>query len=83
MKNMSGRWLRVSATTYHEGKVLVGFLGDLWPHDLTTEEINHIKAFFHMTGARHTIYNEWPEDIRPRYEAAKTNFKNGYLLIEA
>ena len=81
MNNMAGRFSRVSATTYRDGVVLVGFLGSLWPRDLYPEDVAYIKAFYMMPGSTHEILNDWPEGIEPWYPAAKVNFKNGFMLL--
>lgn len=79
--DIAGRFSRVSKTTYHDGVVLVGFLGNVFPHDLTTEQIAYIKTFYMMPGSDHEFFNEWPVEIEAAYPAAKTNFKNGFMLI--
>ena len=85
MKNseLAGRFSRVSKTDYRDGVVLVGFIGNIWPHDLTTDNIHRIKAFMEMPDSTHEFFNEWPEGIEPAYPAAKTNFKNGFMLLNA
>lgn len=80
--NISGRFDRVSKSYYRDGKVLVGFCGNVYPHDLTEENIRHIKAMVCMPNGKHRFYATWPEDIEPAYPAAKKNFKNGFMLIE-
>lgn len=79
--NISGRFTRVSDTTYRDGVVLVGFVGNVYPHDLSKENIDHIKAFYCMSGCKHEFFNEWPEFITPAYPAAKKNIRNGFMLI--
>lgn len=81
-KLISGKFSRVSATNYREGVVLVGFCGDLWPHDLTTEQKIYLMDFYQMNPSRLTICREWPEGVEPAYPAARKNFKNGFLLME-
>lgn len=78
---INGRFGLASATDYRDGVVLVGFLGNVWPRDLTHRQIDYIKGMFNMTGCQHEIFNEWPEGIEPLYPAAKKNFKNGYMLL--
>ena len=84
-KVLSGRFSRVSATDYHDGVVLVGFCGNVWPHDLTPEQKIYLMDFFNMntTNCRIPICQEWPEGVEPAYPAAKTNFKNGFLLMDS
>ena len=79
--NIAGKFGIVSATDYRQGTVLVGFTGNLYPHDLNQKQIDYIKAFYNMERCAHEIRNEWPSEIEPRYHAAKTNFKNGYILL--
>ena len=80
--SISGKFGRASKTTYRDGKVLVGFCGDIWPRDLRPEQIQYIKTFYHMPAdSQVEIFNDWPEDIEPAFPAAKANFKNGYMLI--
>ena len=78
--NINGKFSRVS-TWGGAGPVLVGFCGNVWPHDLTAENINYIKAFYNRSGWSHKLLLSWPEDITPAYPAAKTNFINGFMLI--
>lgn len=80
--NISGRFDLVSKTSYRDGKVLVGFCGNVYPHDLSTENIKYIKAFCNMPNGKHRFCAAWPEEIEPAYPAAKKNFKNGFMLIE-
>jgi hypothetical protein len=80
--NISGRFERVSKTYYRDGIVLIGFCGDVYPHDLTEEQIKHIKTFNCMpVDAKHRFYSEWPEEIEPDLPVFKKNFKNGFMLI--
>ena len=79
--DIAGRFSRVSKTTYHDGIVLVGFCGNVYPHDLTAEQIAYIKTFYSMPGSNHEFFSEWPADIEAACPAAKTNFKNGFMLI--
>ena len=79
--NISGKYTIASATDYRDGIVLVAFMGNLYPHDLTPAQITHIKWFYNMPNSRHEIRTEWPDEIAPRYPAARTNFKNGFLLL--
>lgn len=79
--NISGRFGLASATDYRDGVVLVGFLGNVYPHDLTADNINYIKGMYNMGGSKHEFFNAWPDEIEPLYPAAKTNFKNGYMLL--
>ena len=79
--NISGRFGLASATDYRDGVVLVGFLGNVYPHDLTAENIKFIKAMYNMSGSKHEFFNGWPDGIVPLYPAAKKNFKNGYMLL--
>lgn len=81
--DIAGRFSRVSKTTYRDGVVLVGFVGYVYPHDLTAEQIAYIKAFYMMPGGDHEFFNKWPDEIEAAYPAAKTNFKNGFMLITA
>ena len=83
MKNieLQGKHSRVSKTYYHDGIILVGFLGNIYPHDLTHENIDYIKTFYSMPNSTHEFFNTWPEEIEPAYPAAKTNFRNGFMLI--
>ena len=83
MKEIFGRFARVSDFSDRTGPVLVGFCGDVYPHDLRPEHIEYIKAFYNRAGWGHRFYNEWPEEIKPAYPAAKAkgNFKNGFMLI--
>lgn len=78
---LAGKFTRVSKTTYRDGLVLVALIRDVYPHDLTPEEIAYIKAFYNMPGSNHEIYTTWPDRVEPAYTAAKTNIKNGYLLL--
>ena len=80
--NISGRFELVSNTTYRDGKVLVGFCGNVYPHDLSETQIKYIKTFYCMPDGKHMFYSEWPDGIEPRYPAAKKNFVNGFMLIE-
>lgn len=79
--DIAGRFTRVSKTTYHEGAVLVAFCGSIYPHDLNSEQIAYIKSFYSMPDSKHEFYNDWPDGVEPAYAAAKTNYKNGYMLI--
>ena len=82
--NLNGRFGRVSTTTYRDGVVLVGFLGNVYPHDLTAENIKWLKGMYNMPqDCKHTIFLEWPDGIEAAYPAAKKNFKNGFILFEA
>lgn len=80
--NIDGRFSIVSATDYRDGVVLVGFLGRVCPHDLKPRQIEYIKYFYNMPNSTHEIFTEWPNGIEPRYPAAKSNFKNGFLLLK-
>ena len=79
--NINGRFGLVSKTDYRESVVLVGFLGNIYPHDLKKEQIDYIKALYMMPGCKHEIFTEWPDGIEPAYPAAKANFKNGFMLL--
>lgn len=79
--DIAGRFTRVSKSTYHDGTVLVAFCGSLYPHDLNAEQVDYIKTFYHMPNAEHEFSNGWPDGIEPACPAAKTNYKNGYMLI--
>lgn len=80
--DISGRFTRVSKTTYRDGTVLVAFCGNVYPHDLNKEQIAYIKAFYMMpSNSSHEFFSDWPEGVEPAYAAAKTNFRNGYMLI--
>jgi len=85
MKNehLCGRWSIVSKTWQNGGETLVGFCGDVYPHDLNEENIAYIKAFCgYAPNAVHEIHARFPEHITPAYPAAKTNFINGFMLIK-
>ena len=80
--SLAGKFHRVSKTTYRDGIVLVGFIGDVWPHDLNPKQIDYIKTFYNMPlGSGHMIFNEWPLGFEPEYPATKTNIKNGFMAI--
>lgn len=76
-----GRFSRVSKDYGKGGPVLVGLCGDVYPHDLTDLNVDHIKTFYNRATWEHIILNEWPDYIDPAYKAAKSNFKNGFILI--
>lgn len=80
--SIAGKFTRVSKTTYRDGVVLVAFCGNLYPHDLTDMDVQHIKDFYYMPTSEHTLLNDWPGEIEPAYPAAKTNYHNGFLLIK-
>ena len=82
-KVLSGRFSRVSDTDYRDGVVLVGFCGNVWPHDLTAEQKHYIMSFYNMRPCLVELCATWPEGIEPAYPAAKTNFKNGFLLMDS
>lgn len=77
--DIAGRFTTVSASTYHDGVVLVGFLGDICPRNLTDAQISYIKTFYNMPNATHKFFDDWPEGIAPNCIAK--NFKNGFMLI--
>lgn len=77
--DIAGRFNRVSRFE-DDDFVLVGFYGNVWPHDLSPANIQYIKSFYLCSG-EHEIHTEWPEGITPIYPAAKKNCKNGFLLI--
>ena len=79
--NISGKFSKVSESDYHNGIVLVGFCGNVYPHDLTADNIDYIKTFYNMSGCKHEFFSEWPEKIKPAYPAAKKNFINGFMLF--
>lgn len=79
--NINGRFGLVSKTDYRDGVVLVGFLGNVYPHDLRKEQIDYIKCCYNMSGCNHEIFTDWPDGIEPLYPAAKKNFKNGFMLL--
>lgn len=79
--NICGRFTRVSASTWHDGIVLVGFCGNVYPHDLSAENIVYIKNFYMMPNCKHEFFTTWPENISASCSAAKTNFKNGFMLL--
>lgn len=81
--NIAGKFTRVSKTDYHDGIILVATLGDVYPHDLTPDQLNHIKTFYNMPNSTIEIYSDWPDTIEPAYQAAKRNYRNGFLLITA
>ena len=78
---ISGRFSRVSKDYGKDGPVLAGLCGDVYPHDLTDLNVDHIKTFYNIATWEHIILNEWPDNIDPAYNAAKSNFKNGFILI--
>ena len=79
---IGGKFSRASATTYKDGVVLVGFVGNVYPHELTDENIQYIKDFYGMHDSVHEICMDWPGGVEPWYPSAKKNFKNGYLLLK-
>lgn len=79
--SICGRFDIVSETDYRDGVVLVGFCGNVFPHDLSKDQINLIKRFYMMSGCKHEIFTDWPDGIEPLYPAAKKNFKNGFMLL--
>ena len=81
--NIIGKFARVSNTTYRDGSVLVAFCGNVYPHDLSAANIEYIKTFYNMSGCKHEFFCEWPESIKPSCTAAKKNFRNGFMLLEA
>ena len=44
--NISGRFSRVSKDYGKDGPVLVGLCGNVYPHDLTDLNVDHIKTFY-------------------------------------
>ena len=82
MKSLAGKFSRVSATDYHDGVVLVGLCGDVWPHDLTAEQKHYIMSFYNMRPCLVELCPTWPEGIEPAYPAAKKNFINGFVLLK-
>lgn len=80
--NIDGRFSIVSATDYRDGVVLVGFCGNVYPHDLKARQIEYIKGFCNMQNSTHEILNEWPNGIEPCRPSAKSNFKNGFILLK-
>ena len=79
--NINGRFSRVSKDYGKNGPVLVGLCGNVYPHDLTDLNIDHIKTFYNRAPWKYKILLDWPENIEPAYKAAKSNFKNGFILI--
>lgn len=79
--NISGRFGRCTDFSDRNGPMVVGFLGNVWPHDLTRDQIGLIKSFYGRTDWDHKFYNEWPNEFEPAYSAAKANFKNGFMVI--
>ena len=77
--DIAGRFSIVSRTS--EGAVLVGFLGNVYPRNLSAGQIDYIKTFYCIPDGEHEFFDDWPEDIEPAYPAAKRNFKNGFMLI--
>ena len=80
--SIAGKFTRVSKTDYRDGVVMVGLLGNVYPHDLYEEDIDHIKAFYNMPkDSTVEVFNCWPESVVSWYPAAKRYFINGFLLI--
>ena len=80
--NIAGKFSRVSASDYRAGVVLVGLIGNVYPHDLTPDNIRWLKGMYNMPSTcKHEIFDEWPEGIEAAYPAARKNFKNGFLLL--
>jgi hypothetical protein len=78
--DISGRFIRVSSFEIG-GAVLVAFCGNVYPHDLTPDQIEYIKAFYNMSGCNQEFLNTWPEEITAAHPAFKKNYQNGYLLL--
>ena len=79
--DIRGKFFRASA--YEKGAdVLVAFCGNAYPHDLSAENIDHIKAFYDMNGCEHEFLTEWPEHIEAAISALKANCKNGFMLLK-
>ena len=81
MKSISGKFTKVSKSYDKNSNVLISFVGDLWPHDLTSANIEYIKSFYSRPGWNHKFLDKWPEDIEPWYPAAKSRTKNRFMLI--
>lgn len=80
--SIAGKFTRVSKTDYRDGVVMIGLLGNVYPHDLYDEDIDRIKAFYNMPqDSTVEFFDCWPEAIVPWYPAAQRNFINGFLLI--
>ena len=79
--NINGKFHRASKDYGKNGPVLVGLCGNAYPHNLTDLNIDHIKTFYNRATWKHKLLNDWPENIVPAYKAAKSNFKNGFILI--
>ena len=80
-RSINGRFGLVSAPDCRDGVVLIGFLGNVWPHDLTQAQIEWLKGLYQMPNSTHEIFSVWPDGIEPLYPAAKKNFKNGFILF--
>lgn len=77
-----GKFTRVSKDYGKDGPVLVGLCGDIFPHDLSVGNIDYIKVFYNRGAWSCSLLFDWPDGIEPAYPAAKTNIKNGFVLIE-
>jgi hypothetical protein len=79
--NINGKFSRVSKDYGKHGPVLVGLVGDVYPHDLSAANLAYIKTFYMRDGWGAKLLAEWPKGIEPAYPAAMKNFKNGFILI--
>jgi hypothetical protein len=75
--NIAGRFFKASDTTYRDGKVAVGFVGNITPWDLTMEDIQYIKSFYNMHGNKYEICQDVPE----KFGLKAKKSANGYLVL--
>ena len=71
---VAGRFLKVEDTADY---VIIGLIGSLWYHDLTRDQLNHIKGFCRLSNHRHTLL------AGADYQAPiNTKMFNNYIRIE-
>lgn len=67
---IAGRFLIVS-----HSPLVIGTIGSLWPHDLSTAQLDHIKAFYNAPGRSHEFLEDWPAEVN-------RSLYNGFILIK-
>ena len=79
--NIAGKFARVDSYKADDS-IVVGLLGNVWPADLTEDNIRHIKAFYNMPAdSTHEFYNEWPHKFQPMYWREKGRY-HAFMLIK-
>lgn len=73
IRALHGRFNRVSSFQ-NKLCLVVGFVGNVWPHDLTQEQLQYIRWFYHIPATWTSTITNQPTDCK-----LPVNNYNGFI----